>query len=673
MTNHLDGGNRWPHVIEAVSGCDDQDLRRIVAAAKPHALRVCLYQLTHDERYRTIEVSNSVKGPGGVSAGPIPVVVRPEDVDWLREQAVALLASYRSGRVEAPVPTRLQLQGLLETLFGLDIPAWEMDLWWEEFAAVEHPRGCSWFGSLSREQAARFNVLVIGAGMGGITAAVNLERAGIPYSVVERNDGVGGTWHSNVYPGARVDVTSRAYSYTWAPDWKWKHYYAPQEELKTYFNHLVDRYGIRENIRFSSQVTAAAWNEPEQRWDVTIRNIHTGNVDRLSAEVIISAIGIFSKPLRPDIAGAEDFQGRIMHTAEWDASYELEGARVATIGTGCSGVQIVGPLAKVAKEVYVFQRSGTWVQPVPDYVDPIPEDEQWLLDYFPYYLNWDRILAVFPLSDHRIADPRALDIDPSWDDRETISAHNKSVRDGLMQYLMHKIGDRPDLVEKCVPDYPPLTKRLPKDNGWFDALRQDHVTLVTDPIERITPKGIRTVTGEEYPVDLVVLATGFRANDFLLPIDFVGRSGVTLGERWKVDGARAYLGITIPGFPNLFCLYGPNTNGRASGPCSWGELQARYAMEAIKYMIDHGLRSMDVKEDVYADFNELLDERSRYMPWMHGGQKSYYRNDFGRSATNGPFLNRDYWPWTRRPDPDDFVVVRDGTGQDDLKETAEVS
>jgi hypothetical protein len=169
VTNHLDGGNRWPHVIEAVSGCDDQDLRRIVAAAKPHALRICLYQLTHDERYRIIEVSNSVKGAGGVSAGPIPVVVRPEDVEWLREQAVALLTSYRSGRVEAPVPTRLQLQGLLETLFGLDIPAWEMDLWWEEFAAVEHPRGCSWFGSLSREQAARFNVLVIGAGMGGGT------------------------------------------------------------------------------------------------------------------------------------------------------------------------------------------------------------------------------------------------------------------------------------------------------------------------------------------------------------------------------------------------------------------------------------------------------------------------------------------------------------------------
>jgi 4-hydroxyacetophenone monooxygenase len=221
---------------------------------------------------------------------------------------------------------------------------------------------------------------------------------------------------------------------------------------------------------------------------------------------------------------------------------------------------------------------------------------------------------------------------------------------------MEKIGDRPDLVERCVPNYPPLTKRLPKDNGWFDALRMDHVTLVSEPIERFTTTGIRTASGRDFAVDLVVLATGFHANDFLLPIDFVGRDGVTLRERWQVDGARAYLGITIPSFPNLFCLYGPNTNGRASGPCAWGELQVRYAMESIKHMIDNDLRSMDVKTKTYDDFNRLLDERGRLMPWMDQRQSSYYRNEYGRSATNGPFTNRDYWPWTRRPDPEDFVT-----------------
>jgi 4-hydroxyacetophenone monooxygenase len=652
VTNPVDGIKRWPATSDAVRRCSDEDLRRIVGSAKPHALRLCLYLVTRDERFRDIAVGH------GESAGPIPVVTSPDDVEWLREQAVALLASYRDRRAEALLPTLDELRTLVEKLLGAEIPEWEKDYWWEEFAAVAHPRGCSWYGSLTTDEAKRFSVIVIGAGMGGITVAVNLERAGIPYTVVERNAGVGGTWYSNVYPGARVDITSRAYSYTWEPDWKWKHYYATQDELTAYFDHIVDKYDVRKNMRFCTEVTGAVWNEPEQVWDLAVRNTETHQVERMSANVLVSAVGIFSQRKLPDIPGMEDFQGRFMHTAQWDDAYELAGKRAATIGTGSSGVQIVGPLSERVERLYVFQRSGTWVQPTPHYVDPVPDDEQWLLDYFPYYLNWERLIAVFPLTDHRVRNITDLDIDPHWTEPGSISAWNKGVRDGLLKYLMEKIGDRPDLVEQCVPDYPPMTKRLPRDNGWFDALRKDHVTLVSDPIERFTAAGIRTTTGNEYAVDLVVLATGFQANQFLLPINFVGRDGLTLAERWSVDGARAYLGITIPGFPNLFCLYGPNTNGRAAGPCAWGELQARYAMEAIKYMIDNGVSSLDVRESVYDDFNKLLDERSKYMPWMDLRQSSYYRNEFGRSATNGPFLNRDYWPWTRRPNPDDFVAVR---------------
>jgi 4-hydroxyacetophenone monooxygenase len=656
VTDLVDTSQRWDRTVRAVRACSDDDLRRIVAAAKPNVLRVCLYHLTKDERIRAIAVSGC--GPDGVPAGPVPVVSSADDVDWLRARACEVLASYRDGVVDAPLPSRFELQSLLEVLFDVPISAWEMDYWWEELAAVPHPRACSWFGTLTPEQAQRFEVLVIGAGMGGITTAVNLESAGIPYTVVEKHDGVGGTWHSNVYPGARVDITSRAYSYTWEPDWAWKHYYAPQEELKEYFEHIVEKYGLREHISVSTEVTDAVWDEDAQQWEVGLRNTRTGAVERRRANVIVSAIGIFGLPKIPDIEGIDEFRGRIMHTARWDPSYDLAGKRIATIGTGSSGVQIVNPLAQEASQLYVFQRSGTWVQPVPDYVQPVPEDEQWLLDNMPYYLNFDRLTAVFLMGDHRTRDLRDLDIDPGWDDPHTISAHNKGVRDGLLKYLMDKIGDRPDLVEQCVPDYPPLTKRLPKDNGWFDALRLDHVELVSDPIERFTPSGIRTRSGNEYDVDLIVLATGYQANQFLLPINFVGRNGLTLAERWSVDGARAYLGITIPSFPNLFCLYGPNTNGRASGPCAWGELQSRYAMEAIKYMIDNDLRSMDVKEDVYVEFNKLLDERAKYMPWMDQRQTSYYRNEFGRSATNGPFVNRDYWPWTRRPNPDDYELAR---------------
>jgi 4-hydroxyacetophenone monooxygenase len=645
------------NTVDALRRCSDDDLRRIVATAKPHVLRACLYQITHDERIRSIRVSET--GVDGTPAGaPVPAVASPDDVDWLRDRACELLVSYREGAVEAPLPSRLEFQSLLETFFQVEISAWETDFWWEEFAAVPHPRGCEWYGSLLPHEAEQFQVVVIGAGMGGITTAVNLERAGIPFTVIERNDGVGGTWHSNVYPGARVDINSRAYSYSWEPDWKWKHYYATQDELQAYFDHVVDKYQVRKNIQLCTEVVHAVWNEPDQQWELAVRDTRTGEVRHLEANVIISAIGLFSCRKLIDIDGIEDFQGRVMHTAEWDTGYDTAGKRIATIGTGASGVQVVVPLAAQARELYVFQRSGTWVEPVSDYLHTVPDDEQWLLDNFPFYLNWERLVSVFALNHHKFRDPSVRNIDPEWNEPGSFNAWNKGVRDRFVKYVMEKLGDRPDLVEQCIPDYPPLSKRLPKDNGWFDTLRRANVTLISDPIERITPSGIRTRSGKEYDVDLIVLATGFDTEQFLLPLDLVGRNGIKLRDRWSTDGARAYLGITIPGFPNLFCLYGPNTNGRASGPCAWGELQSRYAMEAIKYMIDNGLRSMDVKEEVYDDFNRLLDERSRYMPWMDPRQSSYYRNQFGRSATNGPFTNRDYWPWTRRPNPDDFVTVR---------------
>jgi 4-hydroxyacetophenone monooxygenase len=404
-------------------------------------------------------------------------------------------------------------------------------------------------------------------------------------------------------------------------------------------------------------VTALTWDEDAQQWVVNVRDNVSGGLEELRANVVVSAIGIFSRPKYPDIAGMAEFEGRIIHTAEWDPHLDLAGRRVATIGTGSSGVQLVGPLAEIVGELVVFQRSGTWVDPVPEYVAPVPDDEQWLLTHLPYYLNWQRILAVIPIGDYRVRNTDELNIDPEWDDPDTISAANKQLRDVLLKHVMDKIGDRPDLVAKCVPTYPPGTKRLPKDNGWFDALRRPDVALVDTPIECFTSHGLRTTDGKEYPVDVVVLASGFRASDYLLSIEVRGRGAATLAERWQADGARAYLGMTIPGFPNLFCLYGPNTNGRANSPCGWGELQSRYVLESIKYLIDHRRSSMEVREEVYDEYNRVLDERSRLAPWMDARQTSYYRNEHGRSATNGPFFNREYWPWTRRPNPDEYRFV----------------
>jgi 4-hydroxyacetophenone monooxygenase len=355
-------------------------------------------------------------------------------------------------------------------------------------------------------------------------------------------------------------------------------------------------------------------------------------------------VGLFSRPKHPDISGLESFEGRVMHTAEWDESYDLTDKRVAVIGTGSSGVQVVAPLARRVGSLCVFQRAGTWLAHVPNYELRIPEAEQWLLANVPYYTNWTRILQVYAFGDQRT---HLLDIDPEWTGDDSVSEANARFRQSLIDYVMAKVGDRPDLVEKCIPRYPPLAKRLPKDNGWYDAVKRDHVELVVDPIEQVTPRGIRVVAGREYEFDLIVTATGFHVNRFLWPISFEGRDGITLDRAWERDGARAYLGITIPGFPNLFCMYGPNTNGKSGSPIVWGEMQARYILGCIRYLIQNRRRSLEVKQGVFERFNEYLDERLRSLIWMDPRQVSYYRNEFGRSATNGAWLNAEYWPWTR--------------------------
>jgi 4-hydroxyacetophenone monooxygenase len=218
-----------------------------------------------------------------------------------------------------------------------------------------------------------------------------------------------------------------------------------------------------------------------------------------------------------------------------------------------------------------------------------------------------------------------------------------------------KLGDRPDLLAKCIPDYPPLAKRLPKDNGWFDAVLQDHVALVTTPIERITETGIRTMDGTDYAFDLIVLATGFKATEFLLTIDVEG-DGVSLKDYWRRDGARAYWGMTIPHFPNLFCLYGPNTNGRAIGPAAWGEMQIRYALKCVRNLMRAGKGAVDVKEERYAEYNRELDDRLTRLVFSTPGQSSYFVNEHGRIATNGAFFNREYFQFTYEPDMSDFLV-----------------
>jgi 4-hydroxyacetophenone monooxygenase len=634
--------------VRAAAGGDEAEMRAAIAAADTTCLRAAIYQITGDPELAAMPTDSSALA--AMDRAAPPALARAEDQAQVRERAIEALQGLREGTLAVPPPPSPEaFKPLVEMFLSEAVAPHLLRFWWEEFGVDPLPRGFK-VANTRKADLADYNVLVIGGGMNGVTSAIALKAAGLPFVVLEQDADLGGTWHRNRYPGARVDLVSMSYCYTHEPFYPWKHYYAEQSELVDYFRHCVRKHGVAENFRFNTRVTGLKWDGEAKRWEVTAQG--PNGIERMTARFVISAIGLFGRAIPPKIPGLESFQGRLMHSAEWDESYDVTGKRVAVIGTGSSGVQLVGPIAKQAGRLSIFQRTPAWIANVPIYQSPVAETQTWLCEHVPYYRNWLRLSAVFGVGDVYSA---ALDIDPEWKEPGSVNAANHRLRTNLLAYMQSKIGHRPDLMEKCVPAYPPLSKRLPKDNGWYDAVLMDHVSLVTTPIERITETGIRTTDGTDHPFDLIVLATGFNATDFLLTLDVQG-DGISLKDFWSVDGARAYLGMTIPHFPNLFCLYGPNTNGRAIGPSAWGEMQIRYAIKCMNALIERGLGAVDVKMEPYLDYNRRLDERLSKMLYGAGGQRSYFMNEHGRMATQGGFFNYEYCDWTYEPDLDEYVL-----------------
>jgi 4-hydroxyacetophenone monooxygenase len=622
---------------------DKAAMRAAMEAADVTCLRAAIYQLTGDPELRALKTDPNALA--AMDRAAPPALERAEDHALVRRKAIEALERLRAGTLQVPPPPRPEAFGpLIELFLSEEVEPHLVRFWWEEFGVDPLPRRFDIANSRGADLA-DYNVVVIGGGMNGVTAAIALKAAGLPFTVLEQDSDLGGTWHRNRYPGARVDLVSMSYCYTHEPFYPWKHYYAEQSELIDYFRHCVAKHGVENHFRFNTRVTGLRWDADAKLWHVEATG--PSGVQRLRARFVISAIGLFGRVNWPGIDGLESFQGRLMHSAEWDQGYDYSGKRVAVIGTGSSGVQLVAPVAAKAASLSIFQRTPAWIANVPTYQSTVAQTQRWLMDNVPYYRNWLRIAAVYGVGDVYSA---ALDVDPEWTEPGSVNASNHRLRTNLLGYLTSKIGHRPDLMEVCVPDYPPLSRRLPKDNGWYDAVLKDHVSLVTTPIERVTPAGIRTVDGVEHEFDLIVVATGFNATDFLLTIDVEG-DGISLKDFWSKDGARAHLGMTIPHFPNLFCLYGPNTNGRAIGPSAWGEMQVRYALKCMNRLIETGRRAIDVREAPYEDYNRRLDDRLSRMLYGTGGQEnSYFRNEHGRLATQGGFFNREYCDWTYEPD-----------------------
>jgi 4-hydroxyacetophenone monooxygenase len=629
---------------------DDAFLADALEHASVATLMMSIVHLTGDASLLRGAIRPASVLPGEVDGG-----LSNDDKAAVRGLALDALRAYRDRGHTLPSPPSPELvREMMSFLVGTEVPGEYVPMMLEEMALDgADSRNVSW-DDVPASARADFRVAVIGAGMSGLLAAIRLEEAGIPYVVLEKNAGVGGTWLENAYPGCRVDVANHFYSYSFAPNHDWPEFFSQQRELHAYFERCATDYGVRDHIRFGTEVVRARWDEATACWELLLRGAG-GETDTLTVNAVISAVGALNRPKLPDIPGRDTFAGPAFHSARWPDGFRVDGRRVAVIGTGASAFQLVPEIATVASRVVVFQRSPPWMVPNPRYHSRVSDAKKWLLAHVPFYARWYRFLLFWPGSDGLMP---SLVVDPEWPHQErSVNAANEMMREIFTEWITSQVGDDAELLSKVVPRYPPFIKRMLQDNGsWLGALTRDDVDLVTERIEEITPSGVRA-GGTDWDVDVIVYATGFHANMFLWPMEIVGRDSRTLREQWGEE-PRAYLGIAVPRFPNLFCLYGPGTNLAHAGSIIFhSECQVRYVMGCLAALLRGGHASMEVRQDVHDAYNARFDARHDTMVWAHAGTGSWYKNAAGRVLTTSPWRLVDYWTWTRAPELADFVLA----------------
>ena len=588
-------------------------------------------------------------GQGGLS---------PEMQTRVRGQALEAIGRYRAEGEkllpQAPAPELVRQ--MMDFVAGQPIPEHYVPFLMEELdLAGADSKARDWFSAIPPSKRDEFRVVVVGAGMSGILAAIRLEEAGISYCVVEKNADVGGTWCENSYPGCRVDTPNHLYSYSFQSNHAWPQHYSTQSVLLDYFRNSARDHGVLEKIRFRTSVEQAVYDETAGLWRVRLR-ASDGSEETLEANVVITAVGQLNRPKLPDIPGLDSFEGISFHSAEWEHEHDFAGKRVAVIGTGASAFQFVPEIADQPTELLVFQRSAPWLGPTPNYHDDVPEGMKWLLEHVPYYEKWYRFWLFWMMTDGILPAVRA---DSAWDGPDhAVSEINDGLRKILTEYIRSQVGDDPELFAAAVPDYPPGGKRMLRDNGvWFAALKRDNVRVITRSIREVTPRGIVTDDGVLHELDAIIYGTGFHASEFLSPMKIVGRGGVDLNDRWSGD-ARAYLGISIPGFPNLFCMYGPNTNIVVNGSIIFfSECEIRYILGCIQLLLEGGHVAMECKSEIHDAFNRQIDEGNAKMAWGAPQVSSWYKNSKGRVSQNWPFALVDFWNRTLAPDPADFELL----------------
>ena len=617
------------------------DLSSAIAEGDIRCLLMVLVHMTGDQRW----LEPPYKPKRDVRLIPDPDAGLPADIQHEIRAAVLKLFSNDNPKPVIADPGEALILKMMRACLGENVAPEYAPLMREEMGFV--PREVRWNKRPSDEALAKQHVLIVGAGVCSIALGVALGRLGIPYTIVEKNDELGGTWYINRYPGCGVDTPNHSYSYSFGSRNEWTRYFCQREELLDYLKKVAAEYGIRQHLRLNTRLTSSRWDQTREHWISTLKT--KAGEETVESAVLVSAIGQLNDPSRAHFKGEKDFQGLILHSALWSDDIGFEGKRVAVIGTGATAMQLVPAIADRVASLTVYQRTAQWARPVKGYSDPITEGAKWLLAHLPFYVQWYRFNMFWRYGDGLLPFLRK---DPAWPypDR-AVNKGNDRHRQELTDFILSELNDRPDLIEKCMPTYPPYGKRILLDNGWFRTLTKLNVELVTDTIDHFSREGIVTADGKLRSADFIVIATGFKVTEMAARLNIVGRDGKNLREAWANDNPTAYLGLTVPDFPNFFCMLGPN-----SGPAHGGsvifqsECQSRYISACLVDMIERGIASIDVRQTVHDDYVRKVDAEHNQMIWTHPGMTTYYRNKSGRVFSAMPWRFVDYWAMTHDAD-----------------------